>query len=206
MQCPSRLAPLLFALTCATALACSSGSSTGSGAAAPAPAEAGPGGQPEGGAALEDYVPDAASFDCVKGAQWTQVGASVFKNVLGHTAEMLAVARSADGGVFPVGTVVQLVPQEASVKRGPGFSAASHDWEFFSLGVSDAGTTINTRGGNAAVLNAFGMSCLNCHGQAARQWDLLCGDVSGGNSHGCAPLPLAGPQLANLRATDPRCP
>jgi hypothetical protein len=157
----------------------------------------------QGGA--EDFAATAATFDCLQGSEWTQVGASMFKNALGHTDEMLAVAHSADGGTFPVGTVIQLVPTEASVKRRSGFNAASHDWEFFALSVASTGTTINTRGGGANVLNAFGMSCLNCHAKAQAQWDLLCGDVSGGNTHGCDPLPLSGPQLATLRSSDPRC-
>jgi hypothetical protein len=153
----------------------------------------------------EDFAATAATFDCLKSSEWTQVGASLFKNVLGHTDEMLAVARSADGGTFPVGTVIQLVPTEASVKRRSGFNAASHDWEFFALSASSAGTTINTRGGGPDVLNAFGMSCLNCHGKAKPQWDLLCGDVDAGNTHGCDSLPLTGPELASLRRSDPRC-
>jgi hypothetical protein len=193
---PALALPLSASLALAS-LGCSSGS------AAPADATHADAGA---GAAVEDFVPDAGSFDCLKDGGWTQVGASVFKNVLGHTAEMLAVASSPDGGTFPVGTIVQLVPQEASVKRRAGFSAASHDWEFFSLGVSATGTTIKARGGNASVLNQFNASCLNCHAQARPQWDLLCGDPDGGNTHGCTALPLSGPTLAGLRASDPRCP
>ena len=146
-----------------------------------------------------------ATFDCLKASEWTQVGLSYFKNTLGHTDEMLAVARSTDGGTLPVGTVVQLIPTEASVKRGPGFSAASHDWEFFSLNMSSTGTTIKARGGDAQVVSSFnGASCVGCHGQAAPQWDLLCGDPDGGStSHGCASLgPLATP--ANIMASRAR--
>ena len=160
------------------------------------------------------FVPSAATFDCLKGSEWTQAGMSLYKNVLGHQAEMLAVASSPDGGVFPEGTVIQLIPTEASVKRAAGFSAASHDWEFFSLSVSSTGTTILKRGGTAAVVNQFGGSCLNCHGQAAPQWDLVCADLDGGvdpdsgkTTHGCAQLPsFVTPDLVeSLRSTDARC-
>jgi hypothetical protein len=160
----------------------------------------------DGGSTFQDFNAMPTDFDCLKHTEWTQVGVSLFKNMLGHTSEMLAAAKSPDGGTFPVGTIIQLVPGEASVKRASGFSAASHDWEFFSLNTSSSGTTIAARGGNASVVNSFGLSCLNCHGQAASQWDLLCGDVDGGNTHGCAALPLTGAQLAGLRSSDPRCP
>jgi hypothetical protein len=180
-------------------MACSSGSQGDS-------PHGGGSGPADSGADGEDFVPTAETFDCLKDGGWTQVGASMFKNVLGHTDEMLAIARSPDGGTFPVGTVVQLIPTEASVKRGQGYSAASRDWEFFSLGVASTGSTIKTSGGDAHVVNAFGGSCLGCHGQAAPQWDLVCGDADGGNTHGCASLPLTGPELASLRSSDPRCP
>ncbi len=153
------------------------------------------------------FVPSAATFDCLKNPEWTQVGLSLYKNVLGHDAEMLAVANSPDGGVFPEGTVIQLIPTEASVKRAPGFSAASHDWEFFSLNVTSTGTTIVKRGGTAAVVNQFNGSCLNCHAMAAPQWDLVCADLDGGTTHGCQPLPsFVTPDLVtSLRASDARC-
>lgn len=159
-------------------------------------------------------MPSAATFDCLKNHEWTQVGLSLYKNVLGHDAEMLAVASSPDGGVFPEGTVIQLIPTEASVKRAPGFSAASHDWEFFSLNVSSTGTTISKRGGTAAVVNQFGGSCLNCHSKADPQWDLVCADLDGGidpdsgnTTHGCQPLPsfVNADLVTMLRASDARC-
>ncbi|HTB78214.1 MAG TPA: hypothetical protein VK762_33450 [Polyangiaceae bacterium] len=164
----------------------------------------------DAGVDAEDFMATEATFDCLKGSEWTQVGLSYFKNTLGHTDEMLAVVRSPEGGTLPVGTVVQLIPTEASVKRGPGFSAASHDWEFFSLGVSSTGTTITARGGDAHVVSSLnGASCIGCHGLAAPQWDLLCGDPDGGStSHGCASLgPLATPaNIMSIQSSDPRCP
>jgi hypothetical protein len=159
-----------------------------------------------GASSVEDFVPTAADFDCLKDSEWTTIGESRFKNVLGHTAEMLSVARSATGGVYPVGTIVQLIPTEASAKRGAGYSAQSNDWEFFSLTVAASGTTISAAAGDASVVNFTGLSCLGCHSQAAPQWDFVCGDVDGGNTHGCTALPLTGAQLAVAQSTDPRCP
>jgi hypothetical protein len=153
----------------------------------------------------EDFDAGPTDFDCLKSGEWTTVGLARYKNVLGHADEALAAARSLDGGTFPVGTIVQLVPTEASVKRGAGFNAASHDWEFFSLGATAAGTTISARGGGASVVNFTGSSCLNCHDKAAAQWDLICGDPDGGNTHGCAPLPLSNTVLLSVQDSDPRC-
>jgi hypothetical protein len=155
------------------------------------------------GGSVEDINPTTSDFDCLKNSEWTTVGVSRYKNLLGHEAETVAVARSATGGVFPVGTVVQLVPTEAMVKRGAGYSPASDDWEFFALNVSASGTTIGMSGGTSAVTNFIG-SCLGCHSGAKPQWDLVCGDVDGGNTHGCTDLPVSGSVL--MGTSDPRCP
>jgi hypothetical protein len=199
----------------------SSGSSSGSGSTgsgssgsgssgSPEPADAAPAPQSDAGAVLaadggtvEDINPTTTDFDCLKNSEWTTVGVSRYKNVLGHEAEAVAAAKSASGGIFPVGTFVQLVPQEAMVKRGKGYSPASDDWEFFALNVSASGTTIGMSGGTSAVTNFIG-SCLGCHGGAKSQFDLVCGDADGGNTHGCAALPLSGAQL--MATGDPRCP
>jgi hypothetical protein len=58
----------------------------------------------------------------------------------------LAVANSATGGTYPPGTVIQLIPTEAMVKRDKGFNPVTHDWEFFELDVSKDGTEIRKRG------------------------------------------------------------
>jgi hypothetical protein len=128
----------------------------------------------------------------------TPVGDHFVSNVRGHQDEALAIARSPQGGRYPVGTIIQLVPQEAMVKRAQGFSAATNDWEFFSLDVSPAGTTILTRGG-AEVLNRFGGSCSGCHGAAQPAFDFVCGQ-----DHGCAPLPIGPEVIKALQAADPR--
>ena len=63
----------------------------------------------------------------------TKVRGFYVDNRLGHLQQALAVANSPKGGTYPVGTILQLVPQEAMVKRRKGFDPATKDWEFFFL-------------------------------------------------------------------------
>lgn len=119
-------------------------------------------------------------------------------NLLGDLDATLAVANAADGGMYPTGTIIQLVPTEAMVKREPGFSPETNDWEFFELDVDGRGTTIRVRGGDE-VVNRFGGSCATCHALAAPQWDFVCEQ-----DHGCEPLPLTRDQFEALQAADPR--
>ena len=147
--------------------------------------------------ASEDFVAAAADFTCIKDG--THVRNFFIKNALGHDQATLAVA-DAGQGTYPVGTMIQLIPQEAMVKRREGFSAASGDWEFFSLGTSTSGTQILARG-TTDVLNAFNLNCLDCHEKAAPQYDFICE-----TGHGCDPLPLTTDQIVSVQNGDPRCP
>ncbi len=132
-------------------------------------------------------------------AEMTPVRGFFVDNVLGDLEETVAVAESADGGVYPVGTVIQLIPQEAMVKRAPGFSPEFGDWEFFELNVSADGTVIHNRG-NAEIKNRFGgISCAACHSLAEPQWDFVCEQ-----DHGCDPLPIGRDVIEQLQTTDPR--
>jgi hypothetical protein len=144
----------------------------------------------------EDIDVAAADFPNIN--TLTKVNGHFVGNLLGHLQAALAVARSPNGGVYPVGTIIQLVPQEAMVKRRAGWNAGSHDWEFFSLDVSAAGTKVLTRG-SSPVLNRFGLDCLSCHGKAQPQWDLVCE-----KNHGCDPLGLDDQMIAALQRADPR--
>jgi hypothetical protein len=72
---------------------------------------------------VEDADLSAASFRNIN--LMTPVGDHFFDNVRGHLAQALAVARSAQGGRYPVGTILQLVPQEAMVKRAPAGASAT---------------------------------------------------------------------------------
>jgi hypothetical protein len=145
---------------------------------------------------VPDAVLSAADFANIN--KLTRVGDHFVGNVRGQLAEALAVARSPKGGTYPVGTIIQLIPTEAMVKRAKGFSPATRDWEFFSLDVSASGTKILSRGG-AKVLNRFGGSCASCHSAAQPQFDFVCG-----TTHGCAPLPIGPAVIASLQQSDPR--
>jgi hypothetical protein len=139
-----------------------------------------------------------SSFGCI--SKLTSVRGFFVGNLDGHLPDTLKVARSKDGGVYPVGSVVQLVPTEVMVKQPAGFNSVTHDWEFFELDVDAKGSTIRKRG-FAEVVNRFGGNCFGCHIAARPQWDLICE-----TDHGCAPIPLTTPMIRALQHTDPRCP
>jgi hypothetical protein len=148
--------------------------------------------------APEDLVMQADDF--VRLQDMTPVRGFFIDNRLGHLDEAIAVANDPEGGAYPVGTIIQLVPQEAMVKRAPGFDADSNDWEFFSLDVTAEGTTILERGG-AEVINRFGGSCADCHSLAEPQFDFVCED-----DHGCEPLPIDDTVIEAVQDADPRPP
>jgi hypothetical protein len=146
---------------------------------------------------VEDFVAQPENF--VNLHDMTPVRQMFIANGLGHLDEALAVANNPEGGVYPVGTIIQLVPQEAMVKRAPGFAPENGDWEFFNLNVSPEGTEIVNRGG-AEILNRFGnTSCADCHGQADVNFDFVCE-----KDHGCDPLPIPDTVFLGLQEADPR--
>jgi hypothetical protein len=104
-----------------------------------------------------------ASFSCIRDLK--AVRGYYVGNLLGNVDATVAVAMKGEGGDYPVGSVVQLVPGEAMVKHPPGFNSATKDWEFFELDTTAAGTKIRVRGTTEAV-NQFGGNCLSCHAQA----------------------------------------
>lgn len=153
---------------------------------------------PDAGVIGEDLELQASDFGCI--LDGTHVRQFFIKNPLGHLDEAVAVANSASGGAYPVGTILQLVPQEAMVKRGEGWNPTTNDWEFFALSVSGTTTTIQARGVED-VENSFGGNCFACHSQAEPQWDLICEDT-----HGCDPLQISDTLIQNLQNGDSRCP
>src|ERR1700761_3539479 len=63
---------------------------------------------------------------------------------------------------YPKGTILQLIPTEAMVKRDRAAFPNSNGWEFFALKVTADGTTILDRGDK--VLNtSLKKPCLDCH-------------------------------------------
>jgi hypothetical protein len=146
-------------------------------------------------APLRDVTPTAADFVNIN--RMTRVGDHFIASLNGHLDDAIAVARAPKGHVYPVGTVIQLIPTEAMVKRHEGYSPSTGDWEFFSLGVSPTGTTIKSSG--AKVKNFLGGDCASCHVAAKANFDFVCE-----KSHGCAPLPVTDDLIATIQNGDPR--
>ena len=144
----------------------------------------------------DDFVPEAGDFTNLH--TMTKVRGFYVDNRLDHLDEALAVANSPEGGEYPVGTIIQLVPQEAMVKRRAGFSPATNDWEFFFLSVSPEGTIVEVRGADE-VVNRFGGNCASCHAAADPQFDMVCED-----DHGCEPLPIDDNVILAIQEADPR--
>jgi hypothetical protein len=145
---------------------------------------------------LPDVAPTGADF--VNITTMTPVGDRYIGSLNGHLAAALAVAHSPTGGVYPVGTVIQLVPQEAMVKRYKGYSPATRDWEFFSLSVSAEGTDI-LKSGTTNISNPAG-GCASCHSATQPpRFDFVCT-----KSHGCPGLTLTDEVIASIQHDDPR--
>jgi hypothetical protein len=138
-----------------------------------------------------------STFSCIR--DMTKVRGFYVGNLNGDIDATLAVANSAEGGKYPEGSVVQLVPGEVMVKHGRGFSPATMDWEFFELDVSDTGSEIRKRG-FIDVVNRFGGNCFGCHIQAKPEWDLVCE-----TGHGCETIPLTPEVIDLIQRSDPRC-
>ena len=139
---------------------------------------------------------EASAFRCI--TNMTPVRQFYLDNLKGNLDATLAAANSAGGAIYPPGSVIQLIPTEAMVKRDSGFDTKTHDWEFFLLSVSKDGAQIQKRG-TVDVANQIG-NCFECHNGAAPQWDLVCE-----TSHGCAPIPITTTMIRALQRTDPRC-
>lgn len=156
------------------------------------------GSTPNGAAApVEDFA--ATPEDFVNLADMTPVRGFFIDNRAGHLDEAVAIAEAGGQGTYPVGTIIQLIPQEAMVKRRPGFDPKSNDWEFFELDISERGTVIHNRGG-AEIVNRFGSgSCSGCHSEADAEFDFVCED-----DHGCEPLPISDDFIERLQRTDVR--
>lgn len=148
-------------------------------------------------AAPAELVVDADTFHCL--ADMTRVRHFFVDNLLGDVEATRAVAESTEGGIYPPGSVVQLVPTEVMIKHRPGYNAATRDWEFFELDVSADGSSIRNRG-FVDVVNKFGGNCFGCHIKAEPRFDLICE-----RDHGCDEIPITREQIAAIQDADPRC-
>ena len=155
------------------------------------------GSQATGAQAPAAVTVDDSSFRCIR--KMSPVRHFYVDNLLGDAAGTLAAANAPQGAVYPPGSVVQLVPTEAMVKREKGFSPATGDWEFFELEVGESGAKIRTRG-FAEVNNRFGKNCFACHVPAREPWDFICE-----SGHGCEAIPIDRKMTGALQRADPRC-
>ena len=147
--------------------------------------------------AAPDFAAEASDFDCI--LDWNEIRHFRITNKVGLLDEALAVANDPQPGrEYPVGTIIQLFPGEAMVKRGPDFDPGNHNWEYFELRASEAGTEIHVRGRDD-VINMFGGQCFGCH-NAARDFDFICEE-----NHGCVDLPIGPDVIRALQQADPRC-
>lgn len=143
----------------------------------------------------EDAFLSDDDFGCLQGH--TKIDHSYYSNSNGHLEETLQVARDPKGKEFPVGTVVQLFPGEAMVKRHKGFSEISNDWEYFVLEVHKGKTYIKERG--TQIRNIAG-SCNGCH-HIADEYDFVCFE-----ERGCKKLPFFALSIAKREVQkDSRC-
>jgi hypothetical protein len=145
-----------------------------------------------------DFKVSEGSFSCIK--EWTKVRNTYIKHA--DTEKLKEAVLIFKNGVpdkeYPVGTFLQLLPNEAMVKHPRQNFPETNGWEFFDLDLSAQGTKIKTRG--EQTVNFQGVKCFSCH-QPAIKYDFVCE-----RSHGCAPVPLDDQKIAELQAADPRCP
>jgi hypothetical protein len=151
--------------------------------------------------ARKDFEAQPEDFTCIR--DWPKV--RKFRLFNAKPARLKKAVRIAEKNRpkkrYPVGTIIQLVPFEAMVKRRRGFNPAGGDWEFFALQPTAAGTVIRQRGKEEVV--SFGLSganCQQCHA-AARAHDFVCE-----SDHGCVPINVSADLVEGLVRFDVRCP
>ncbi len=150
-----------------------------------------------GNAAEPKVMVDDNSFKCI--TEMTKVRHFFVDNLLGNIADTVAVANAGTGD-YPVGSVVQIMPNEVMVKHQKGFSPATRDWEFFWIDLDKSGAKIFTRG-FAEVNNRLNLNCFACHVKARPEFDFICE-----TERGCDPIPVTKAMFGALQRTDPRCP
>ena len=144
-----------------------------------------------------DLTVSYSSFSCIK--EWTKVRNTYIKHA--DPEKLKEAVRILKDSVpdkeYPVGTFLQLLPDEAMVKHAKQKFPETNGWEFFHLDLTGMGTKIKTRG--ADTVNFQGVKCFSCH-QPAAKFDFVCE-----KGHGCAPVPLDDHKIAELQNKDPRC-
>lgn len=148
-------------------------------------------------AAAREFIAQESDFTCIR--DWPKVHHTrVFnKNRKALKKAIRIMKRGKPNKHFPIGTILQLWPGEASVKRGGNFDPENDGWEFFSLTATPAGTTIADRG--ITTRNFQHLECQPCH-VAAKTFDFFCE-----HGHGCGELGLPDTLFDALQQGDVRC-
>lgn len=144
---------------------------------------------------FEEFIAQEEDFECL--TNWTLVRHFRIANMLGHLDDALAVAHGEAPFPYPPGTIIQLIPNEAMVKRGGHYDLDNANWEYFVIDPRSGETRITQRGRDE-VSNAP-IACFACH-SAARRVDFIC---ESGN--GCIELGLSEELVLALQRNDPRC-
>ena len=117
---------------------------------------------------------------------------------LARAIRMTATGKLPKAG-YPTGTILQLFPFEAMVKRPKRFNREGNGWEFVKLNITPDGRTEIVQTGKGEVANRFG-SCQGCHANLAPAHDLVCEFVQGTSGLG-----LTDEDVALIQSLDPRC-
>jgi hypothetical protein len=146
----------------------------------------------------QDITVSEQTFGCI--LDWPKVRNTRFKHSDPEKLkEAMRIFRdSVPDKEYPVGTILQLIPNEAMVKHLHEKFPITNGWEFFDLEVSESGTKIRDRGEKVVNLSQ-GVTCLSCH-QPATKFDFVCE-----KGHGCAPIPFDDQKIAELQHADLRC-
>src|SRR5262249_12242623 len=98
-------------------------------------------------AARAEFVARAKDFKCLKA--FVPIPGKNFVVYNRNPARLQRAVRIATEDLehrkYPIGTIIQVFPFEAMVKRGGGFNPSGGGWEFFNLKVSPQGTLITGR-------------------------------------------------------------
>ncbi|TMA51044.1 MAG: hypothetical protein E6J71_07375 [Deltaproteobacteria bacterium] len=150
-------------------------------------------------APAKEFVAQESDFRCLRDGSRVEGHTFLLFNKNHHRLRKAIhlAEKGQPGKHYPVGTIVQLFPFEAMVKRGGHFNPDGDGWEFFRLIVSASGTQIAARGG-PEVANVIG-SCQNCHSNVAPTYDLICEFVIGSSGLGLTDEQVRAAQNADLR-------
>jgi hypothetical protein len=153
------------------------------------------------GSLAGEFVANESHFQCLlDGVKPEGRDFYVFHRNRRRLRKAVRVARRGQPGKdYPVGTILQLFPFEAMVKRGKRYNPEGNGWEFFQLVPRADGTTTIASRGAGEVQNVIG-SCQGCHKNVAADFDLVCETAVGRGGLGLSPE-----QVAALQAGDPRC-